>query len=199
MTWKDIKLIALQKMFSADGMNIPNDDSTKDYLAGMPYTANEGLLMICTSKRPIIKSIDLTEEMGTVIGNLRFYHIGELVKDFFQFYPEVYYTDINRVRASEYFTESHDVFYVNDAKKGVYTVYYMAYPEEITPTTEDSYVLSVPPDVQAILPLYIASQLYKEDDNGIATSLRNEFEVALDRLSFNNPMRKRDVARESGW
>ena len=28
----------------------------------------------------------------------------------------------------------------------------------------------------------MASQLYKEDDNGIATALRNEFEVAVDRL-----------------
>ena len=56
MTWKDIKLATLQKMFSAEGSNIPTDDSTRDYLAGMPYAANEGLLMMCTGKKHIIRT-----------------------------------------------------------------------------------------------------------------------------------------------
>ena len=36
MTWKDVKLATLQKMFAADGSTIPTDESTTDYLAGMP-------------------------------------------------------------------------------------------------------------------------------------------------------------------
>ena len=46
MTWKDIKLATIQKMFSADGSTIPSDDSTRDYVAAMPYAANEGILML---------------------------------------------------------------------------------------------------------------------------------------------------------
>ena len=199
MTWKDIKLITLQKMFSADGNNIPNDDSTKDYIAGMPHVANEGLLMICTSKHPILKHVDLTEEEGQVIGERRVYDVGEVVDDFYQFYPEVYYTENERERACDFYTEAHSVFSVPANRKGVYTVYYYSYPEEITPSTRDDYEMKSPKDVLAILPLYMASQLYKEDDNGIATSLRNEFEVALDRVAFNNPMRKQTAYRESGW
>ena len=199
MTWKEIKLITLQKMFSADGNNILNDDSTKDYLAGMPHVANEGLLMICTSKRPILKSVDLPADAGYVTGERRVYNLEEMVDDFYQFYPEVYYTEGVRERAGDYYTEAHSVFSIPNNKNGVYTVYYYAYPEEITSLTSDDYELTSPKEVVAILPLYMASQLYKEDDNGIATSLRNEFEVALDRITFKNPMHKIEAYRESGW
>ena len=199
MTWKDIKLITLQKMFSADGNNLVNDDSTKDYIAGMPHVANEGLLMICTSKRPILKHVELPVDGGNVIGERRVYDMEELTGDFFQFYPEVYYTEMDRERANDYCTEAHSVISVPKDKKGVYTVYYYSYPEELTPSTRDDYEVQSPRDVVAILPLYMASQLYKEDDNGIATSLRNEFEVALDRITFKNPMHKQTDYRESGW
>lgn len=198
MTWKDIKLITLQKMFSAEGSVIPTDDSTKDYIAGMPYVANEGLLMICASRRPIVRYVDLNADQGRVVGDYRVYDMKEYAPDFYQFYPEVYYTEGSRRRTGDYATESNDVFVVNNGRKGTFTVYYKAYPEEITPATEDDYVLTAPRDVQAVLALYMASQLYKEDDNGIATSLRNEFEVAYDRLSYDNPLIK-PVVRESGW
>ena len=51
MTWKDIKLATLQKMYSAEGNNIPSDDSSRDYLASMIPAANEGLVMMCTDKK----------------------------------------------------------------------------------------------------------------------------------------------------
>ena len=44
MLWSEVKLATMQKMFAADGGNIPTDESTKDYLAGMPQAANEALL-----------------------------------------------------------------------------------------------------------------------------------------------------------
>ena len=103
------------------------------------------------------------------------------------------------MRTQQYVTQSEDVILLPKMFVGVYTVYYYAYPQEITAGTSDDYVLDVAPDVLAILPLYMASQLYKEDDNGIATSLRNEFEVAYDRLSQENPMLLYEVEDESGW
>jgi hypothetical protein len=46
----------------------------------------------------------------------------------------------------------------------------------------------------------MASQLYKDDDNGIATAYRNEFEVAFERLkdSAKTPSAER-LTSESGW
>ena len=59
MTWKEIKLITLQKMFAAEGSNIPTDESTEDYLAGMPGAANEALQMLCTAGRYILKKVEI--------------------------------------------------------------------------------------------------------------------------------------------
>lgn len=200
MKWKDVKLATLQKMFSAEGNNIPSDDSTRDYLAGMPYAANECLQMICTNKKHIVKSVNLDSTMGASIGAFRSYTMSELVQDFFEFAGEVYYTEgTSHERTQVYVTESKDVILLPVNFNGIFTVYYHAYPEEITSETEDEYEIPVTPDVVAILPLYMASQLYKEDDNGIATSLRNEFEVAYERLSQDNSMCRYEPADESGW
>lgn len=202
MTWKDIKLAAMQKMFAAEGNNIPTDDSSQDYIAGMPYTANECLQMICTSKKFIIHSVDLDDTMGDIIGSYRRYDMKKVVNDFFEFYGEVYFTSnktSSHERTTQYVTEAKDVFMVPKNADGIWTVYYKAYPETITSTTEDDHELDIPADVQVILPLYMASQLYKEDDNGIATSLRNEFEVAFERLSQDNPLVLLEEESESGW
>ena len=112
----------------------------------------------------------------------------------------MYYTEgVKRVRTQAYYTESDNFLVLPRNFKGVYTVYYYAYPKEITSGTEDNYVPDAAPEVVAILPLYMASQLYKEDDNGIATSLRNEFEVAYERITQDNPMCRFEPIDESGW
>ena len=59
MTWKDIKLATIQKMFSADGSTIPSDDSTRDYIAAMPYAANEGILMMSTAGKFLVKTFSI--------------------------------------------------------------------------------------------------------------------------------------------
>lgn len=200
MTWKDIKLATLQKMFSAEGSNIPSDDSSRDYLASMPYAANEGLLMMCTNKRHILKSVSIDSTVGETVGNFRKCRMSELAKDFLEFSGEVYYTEgKSHERVQGYLTEGNDVLLLPKTFQGVFSVYYNAYPETISSMTEDDYELTSPMEVQVLLPLYMASQLYKEDDNGIATSLRNEFEVAYDRLQENNPMLKYEPEDETGW
>ena len=46
------------------------------------------------------------------------------------------------------------------------------------------YINAMPldPEVAVLLPLYMASQLYKDDDITLATMYRNEFEVAFSLL-----------------
>ena len=49
-------------------------------------------------------------------------------------------------------------------------------------------------------PLYIASQLYKDEDLGLATLYRNEFELGLDRLTAPPPGVAGDrFVSTSGW
>ena len=60
MTWYDIKLATLQKLFSADGDTLVNDETTRDYLAAMPQAANEALQLIVTRISTCAKALCLT-------------------------------------------------------------------------------------------------------------------------------------------
>jgi hypothetical protein len=104
------------------------------------------------------------------------------------------------IQTSKYYRESDNVLVLDRNEPGSYTVYYRAYPEEITAETDDDYELPLDKEVVVLMPLYMASQLYKDDDNGIATSYRNEFEVALESLIDSSTSQGyEEFVSESGW
>ena len=84
--------------------------------------------------------------------------------------------------------------------EGEFEIFYDAKPKTITLNTPDTQKIDMPDDAVVLIPLYIASQLYKDDDIAIATYYRNEFETAFDRLV--NPNRgntKESFVSETGW
>lgn len=307
MTWKDIKLTTLQKMFAAEGTTIPNDESVKDYIAGMPAVANEALQMLCTAGKYISKKVEIahfpsknvlgdygknihsfqdgkiefeadgarayyfefygdgklmitvgeTEVVNELISSRKMYSeyrgildnpnnekvsviltssykgsiknaclytdgfwdesdvlpdakvipydLTILVDDFYSFDPQNIYYEGSQlteqyIRTSRLFDESGKVILLPADMPGNYSVYYRAYPDVITSVTPDEYELNVAPEVAVILPLYMASQLYKDDDNGIATAYRNEFEVAFERLQRPTQLASSEkFSSKSGW
>lgn len=133
------------------------------------------------------------------------YNLSELASDYYMVDLEhVIYegnADISRYKAtSDFFQEGFKVLVLPRDIPGNYKVYYKAYPQQITLDTPDDEVLALDPEVEALLPLYMASQLYKDDDAGISTVYRNEFEVAFERLkdSVSAPSSERFTS-ESGW
>lgn len=306
MTWKDIKLATLQKMFSADGTTIPSDDSTKDYIAAMPYAANEGILMMATAGKFVVKHISISinpipnllgdsiggkihslvdghlefssekarsyyfeitgkcnvtisiddEEIETIeiegfdkyvpykglienpekakvkiefdseypfaVKNVALYEAKYLIADEIPAYAErirFYVPDLaddfhtinsiffegdisntRYIKTDEVYQEGDKTLALDRNIAGDYIVYYNALPISITSTTADDYELALDKEVAAILPLYMASQIYKEDDISIATQYRNEFEVAFERLQNAVVNGKaEEVISESGW
>lgn len=132
MTWGEIQIISLQKMFAKDEPinvenleELKNDDDCKWYLSAMPAVCNEAIQRI----KPYIMNM------------------------------------------YEYNT---------DNKK-----YQKTTIDEINNETSNNYELKIPKDACVLIPLYIASQLYKDDDISQATAYRNEFEVGLQDLYFN--------------
>lgn len=304
MKWLDVKEATLQKMFSMNGNMIPSDDSTRDYLVAMPNAANEGILMLSTAGKFLVKSFSiavqpmknlLTDQQSMTIHSCvaenkefeaenahSFYFevtgrctltitVGETVSDPIEFdtlnayiihkqivenadgaivklsftsdYPyaikniamyeatymedtevpdfaekirykatdlaEDFYTinsiyfegEIERyIKTDEVYQEGDKTLVLDRDIPGNYIVYYNALPVEITAGTEDDYELPLDREVAALLPLYMASELYKEDDISIATSYRNEFEVGFERLQNSQPSGKAEkVVSESGW
>ena len=131
------------------------------------------------------------------------YDMVALAPDFFMIDPQgVYYEGAQQkyLQTSDFYQEGTKTLVLDRDMVGSFTVYYRAYPVQITAETDDDYELPIDPEVYALLPLYMASQLYKDDDNGIATAYRNEFEVGFDRLVKNaNLSAYEEFTSESGW
>lgn len=115
------------------------------------------------------------------------YDLSKLVPDFYMVDMEelIYEGDANVSRysaISDFFQEGFKVLVLPKDVPGNYKVHYKAYPQNLTNESPDDLELAIDPEIAAIMPLYMASQLYKDDDSGIATVYRNEFEVAFERL-----------------
>ena len=132
MTWGEIQIISLQKMFAKDEpitvnnlTELRNDDDCKWYLSAMPAVANEAIQRI----KPYVMNLYKYDE---------------------------------------------------ENKK-----YQKTQVDRIDSDTDDDFVINYPEDACVLIPLYIASQLYKDDDIAQATAYRNEFEVGLQDLYYN--------------
>ena len=131
------------------------------------------------------------------------YDMSVLAEDFYMIDPQgIYYEGAypKYLQTSDFFQEGTKLLILDRDMIGNFTVYYRAYPMEITANTDGDTVLPLDPEVYALLPLYMASQLYKDDDNGIATAYRNEFEVGFERLvNSANLSAYEQFTSESGW
>lgn len=128
----------------------------------------------------------------------------DVLDDFYQIAPaELYDLGVSGdqyIVAEKYFQEADKTLVIEREKPGIYVIHYRAYPQQITLDTPDTTVLSLDPEVAALIPLYMASQLYKDDDNAIATVYRNEFEVGREALSQGALIPKREkFIPSSGW
>jgi len=193
MTWYDIKLATLQKMFSAEGNDIPDDGSVDDYLAAMPYAANEALAMLATAGRFLIKSCVIEHD-----GENQKYDMKSLVDDYYDI-DRIIYESGSVYREFARYSMENAMLVFRGCPVGTYTVYYKAYPTEITADTPDEYEMPLQREVMVLVPLYMASQLYKDDDNAIATTYRNEFEVGFERLNKLMDDSTKEFVSESGW
>lgn len=132
------------------------------------------------------------------------YDLRTLADSFFQLAndPIIYEGEHDQryLQTTDYFEEGGKILVLHRDKPGNYTIYYRAYPQRITSETPDDYVLEVDSEVEALIPLYMASQLYKDDDLSISTVYRNEFETGLQRLlDANRAPSSAELISESGW
>lgn len=131
------------------------------------------------------------------------YDMTALAPDFYMIDPQgIYFEGAYQtyLQTSDFYQEGTKTLVLDRNMIGSFTIYYRAYPVEFTAATDDAYELPIDPEVYVLLPLYMASQLYKDDDNGIATSYRNEFEVGFDRLvNSANLAAYEEFTSESGW
>lgn len=188
MTWGDIQLSVLHKLFVSDGQTILVNDSTSPYIAAMPLAANEGLMLLAACGKYIPKTIETeTAESITDIS------LKELAENFLS------------LRENEVFLNGRhtDGYTLIGGERmllygiGKWIIGYNAYPQKITQATDKDYVLDVPEDAAVLLPLYIAAELYKDEDPQTAAIYRNEFEAGREALLYRDTAKSGHMCFES--
>lgn len=182
MTWRDCKKIILQRMFLPCDGNFEEDASIATYINAMPAAANEALLLLA-SEGIFNREVYVLTRDGSVTDQNEYdlsilcnrYH--SLIED------EIYFTDsAGRRLTNDFVLENGTLFCPKGGLFGTWTLYYNAYPEPITSATDDNATLLLEPEVCMLLPLYVASQLYKDDDLAFSVQYRNEFEAAKESI-----------------
>lgn len=188
MTWGDIQLSVLHKLFVSDGQTILVNDSTSPYIAAMPLAANEGLMLLAACGKYIPKTIETETIEGVTDLSLK-----ELAENFLS------------LRENEVFLNGRhtDGYTLIGGERmllygiGKWIIGYNAYPQKITQATDKDYVLDVPEDAAVLLPLYIAAELYKDEDPQTAAIYRNEFEAGREALLYRDTAKSGHMCFES--
>ena len=189
MKWGEAKLICLQTMFANEGPALTENDSNRDYLYAMPGKANEAMMQLSMVGRPLLKeakiAVGVENELEAAVlegGATWRVHLKEYLPDFRALHQLMLDSHGIYGDAEEYRVVGEDVLVLPGDVEGVYTVIYKAYPTPVSLETLDDEVLDVNEECAALVPIYMAAELYKDDDLSLATVLRNEYEDGLQKI-----------------
>lgn len=107
-------------------------------------------------------------------------------------------------RSDEFQWEPDCTLVIDHYVSAQFDIFYEAYPTLIDDTTGDDTVLDdengLPAEALLLAPLYIAGQLYADENSGLATSYRNQYSVRRAELSNDSqPLGETKWGCTSGW
>lgn len=181
MTWNEIQIEALKKMFlnkenleTSKINEYKQDKKYKTYLFGMKQACNEALLQIYA----VIESNVLVYKLKNE--KKRIYDLKVLIED----YEKVF--DIEAPLNVTWKMISKNLIQIDNWTTGDINIYYEKKHEYITDDTPGDKVIEIDKEWLQLLPLYIAGELYKDDDLTLSTIYLNEFNNILGILSSKN-------------
>lgn len=165
MTWGEIQIESLKKMFlNNDDLSIEKLEEYKQskkyktYLFSMPQACNEAICYI-SNLLPVIKSYELEIEKER-------YDLSNLIDDF---------RSIDSIITNKkWYMETNNILNIDREAKSI-IIYYEANPITISSNTTNDTKLNINKDCLQYIPLYIAGELYKDDDLTLSTIYMNEF------------------------
>lgn len=165
MTWGEIQIESLKKMFlNNDDLKVDDletyktNKKYKTYLYAMPQACNEAINYI-TNLIPVIKSYELTIDKERI-------DLSTLI--------DAFKCVQNIITTRKWNMETNSVIKFDEAN-GTAIIYYEANPKIIDSDTETSESIEINKDCVRYIPLYIAAELYKDDDLTLSTVYMNEF------------------------
>lgn len=131
------------------------------------------------------------------------YDLKARIPDFYKLITTdvVYQSDGARYKKEEnYYWEGDSVLVLDGFRYGEWIVHYFSYPQLITKDTPDEEEMELDPEVAVLLPLYMASQLYEDDDLGISSYWAQQYNEGKSRLLPSlNLGRASDFVDVYGW
>ena len=181
MTWGEIQIESLKKMFlNKEILKIEEletyktDKKYKTYLDAMPQACNEAINYIINLE-PIIK----VEELEKTAENDK-YDLKELISDYKKFH------NISSEYSVMWKMLTKNIIKIDGWKQGNIDIYYEAYPKKVTGSTSAATKIDLEEAFTRLIPLYIAGELYKDDDLTLSTMYMNEFMTNLNSMIDNN-------------
>lgn len=179
MTWEEIQKAALDKVFSRTnyGVEVALDSAdVADYVKAMPKAARFAMIDLA-EVMPIYRSVE--QELPERVDGYRLFRVRELAPDFMRLCPDrltVMGKSNAFRRINDYQFDGDDLLYVPGSYTGTLAIWYEALPEDIDEDTPGETTFSLSEEAQRAVPLYIASQIFKEDDISMAVQYLNEYE-----------------------
>lgn len=201
-TWGDVVIAACRKMFLnkdaitvADLPDLVDDRNYSTYINMAPDVMNE--LMVILNNRVLINIDTLTinledTELADYIQDDHtawVFNIAQYMED--NEIENYLYTEVIQhtyiKRDNLLFEEQDGKIYIDkrfmDRNSLTLTIKYRIIPERFTTATPWNTLIDLPYNICSIVPLYLASELYKDDDISLSTAYRNQFETELDYIS----------------
>lgn len=192
MKWGEIQIESLKKMFlNNDNLSIENIDNYKNdkkyktYLFAMPQACNEAINYICNQLPMDGKIYELDKDTES-----DYYYLTNLIDD----YSKV----IDVITSNKNITwnmVSRNILKIDNwtNENDTVSILYEYKPDVITEKTKNNYEIELPMQYVNLIPLYIAGELYKDDDLSLATMYMNEFMTLIDNYKnnsefFSNPV-----------
>ena len=172
MTWGEIQIESLKKMFlNTNDLKVEelesyrSDKKYKTYLFGMYQACNEAIKYITATLGTKVERFTLTK---TNINDI--YDLSKLIPDYRKMKSL-----ISSTTGISWKMRNDNLLEICDWYDGDIDIYYEIKPKIITSTTNVNEKIDISEDYTVIIPLYIAGELYKDDDLTMATMYMNEF------------------------
>ncbi len=196
MTWGEIQIESLKKMFlNNESLSVNklsdymNEKKYKTYLYAMPQACNEAINFIVSKLGSNESTFELEKE-DTI-----YYDLSKKIEDF-RMIKGIY----SKIPVSWKILNKNTIIIDNWQGEKI-LVSYEVKPTIINSDTDTNFVIEIASEYANLIPLYIAGELYKDDDLTLSTMYMNEFMTLVDnyannKYGFPTPMIERIYSME---
>lgn len=182
MNWGEIQIESLKKMFlNNEELEVGeiddylDDKKYKTYLLAMPQACNEAINYIFNN----CGGIEVIEDIQRT-NSEDFYDLSKLFEDYSKL------KDVFCSQGIRWELITKDIIKISNWENGFVKIIYEKAQEPITNLTDIEAKINLEDKFVRIIPLYIAGELYKDDDLTLSTMYMNEFMTLIDNFKGEN-------------